>query len=314
MNAPLDHGAVWAVVVNWNGGDWNLRCLAAAQAAGVKSANIVVVDNGSTDGSAERIAAEFPAAALLRMGENLGFGEAANRGATHALAAGAEALLLLNNDLELGRAALDLLIAELNAHPRTGACGPRLLLPGEPVRIWAAGGRLDHAQNISTLLGFGRPDGPPWNERQTVDYVVGAALCVRSQAWRQMDGLRADYFAYMEDVELGLRLRKAGWECVSVGAASAVHHPSSSTGGGYSPRRKYMQAVNSVRFLREYGDTRAWLRFWWFDVASLAPALAAGLVSGQAKGVMAKAAGLWHGMNGGRVEAERLEPGRGPFW
>ena len=305
---------LWAVVVNWNGGRHNLRCLAAAAAAGIDPARTVLVDNGSQDGSVELVTEQFPRVAILRNASNLGFGEGANRGAQYALDAGARAVLFLNNDLELDPAAALQLVEELNAHPRTGACGPRILYPGEPARIWAAGGRIDYRQNVSTLQGFGERDGKPWSTRREVDYVVGAALCVRAKALTEVGLLRADYFAYMEDVELGLRLGQAGWACVSVGSASALHHPSASTGGGYNGRRKYMQALNSVRFLRQYGGTREWLRFWWFDVASLLPAFVLGSLMGRGRAVLAKALGLWHGLNGRRVRAELLEPGGLWLW
>lgn len=314
MSGELQGQDLWVVIVNWNGGDHNLRCLAATEAAGIPAARTVMVDNGSKDGSLERVIEGFGELAVIRNASNLGFGEAANQGAAHALDRGARVLLLLNNDLELDPQAVGPLLDELNAHRQTGACGPRLLMPGDPKRIWAAGGRIDHRQNISMLLGSGQADGPPWTERRKVDYVVGAALCIRAEAWRACGGLRADYFAYMEDVEFGLRIGRAGWDSVSVGGVQAVHHPSSSTGGGYNPRRKYMQAVNSVRFLREYGDRRAWLRFWCFDVLTLPPALFAGLFRGRARAVAAKALGLWHGLRGRRVEAQRLESGAGWLW
>ncbi|MFT7677785.1 MAG: GT2 family glycosyltransferase [Planctomycetota bacterium] len=314
MSPSLGLNGVWAVVVNWNGGQHNLRCLRAAAAAGIAPERTLLVDNGSGDGSAELVADQFPTVNILRNPSNLGFGEGANRGARQALEAGAGAVLFLNNDLELDAAAAAQLVEELNAHPRTGACGPRVLHPGEPTRVWAAGGRIDNRQNISTLLGFGQADGVPWTERREVDYVVGAALCVRAVALAQVGLFRADYFAYMEDVELGLRLKQAGWACVSVGSARAIHHPSASTGGGYNGRRKYMQALNSVRFLRQYGGTREWLRFWWFDVASLGPALVLGGLRGRGRAVLAKALGLWHGLNGRRVRAELLEPGGLWLW
>ena len=122
------------------------------------------------------------------------------------------------------------------------------------------------------------------------------------------------YFAYTEDVDLGQRLRRAGFASACIGSVRAWHAPSSSTGGGYNPRRKYMMAVNSVHFLRRWGGRREWLRFLVFDVATLPLALADGWCRGQAKAVLAKALGLWHGLRGRRVSAETVKSGATPLW
>ena len=86
------------------------------------------------------------------------------------------------------------------------------------------------------------------------------------------------------------------------------------TGGGYNPRRKYMQGVNSVHFLREYGGAREWGRFLLFDVATLPALFVVELVRGRAKAVLAKGLGIFHGLRGQRVTAERLERGASRLW
>lgn len=312
MSADL--AGLWAVVVNWNGGRANQECLAALVAAGVEPARIVFVDNGSVDGSLAAVRAAFPGLVFVEHDRNRGFGEGANAGARVALAGGAELVFFVNNDLVVPPATPAALAAELATAPEVGVVGPRLLYPGEPARVWCAGGRLDWRQNLSTLLGHGRPDGDEWRARREVDYVAGAALLARRAVLEEVGLFEADYFAYMEDVELCLRVRQAGWKVVVLGAVAAVHEASSATGGGYNARRKYMQGVNSVHFLRRYGGPRAWLRFAFFDVLSLPPLLLAGAVRGRARAVLAKGLGIWHGLRGRRVTAERLAPGASRLW
>jgi len=305
---------VAAVVVNWNGGEDNLLCLESLYAQGATLERVFFVDNASCDGSWERVVARFPQVELLRNARNLGFGAGANLGIAAALRAGAEAVLLVNNDVTLAAGALATLAGALETHREAGLVGPRVLLRSAPGRIWAAGGRLTWRQNLTTLIGHGQPDGERWQRTFAVDYLTGCALLVRREVFEHVGAFDADFFAYSEDVDLGLRAARAGFRSLLVGEASALHAPSSATGGGYSPRRKYMMGVNSIWFLRRWGGPREWLRFLFFDVAPLPGLCLLGLPRGRARGVCAKALGIWDGLRGRRVTAERLAPGSCWLW
>ncbi len=318
-------GPVWdglfAVVVNWNGGARdNLRCLRSLKVEGLDESRIVVVDNGSEDGSREAIDAAFPDLLRIDHGANLGFGEAANAGARLALERGASAVVFINNDLWLpeGEGTLVRLARALDEERTLGMVGPRVLIGdadgGETDRVWCAGGRLDFRQNLSTLLGFNEPDGAPWNTTRDVDYVVGCALVVRRAVFEEVGFFTAEYFAYVEDVEFGLRAREAGWGVRVIGEVRAFHAPSTATGGGYGARRKWMQALNSVHFMRQYGTPTRWLKFGLYDVATLPPLLVWRTLTGDLRPALAKAKGLWDGFRGRRVTAEALRPGASRLW
>lgn len=313
-SAPGSLPGLWAVVVNWNGGDANRECIASLVAAGLAPDRIVFVDNGSRDGSLERVRGQWPDLRVIANAANLGFGEGANQGARAALEAGAGSVVFVNNDVTFPAGTLERLLAELAAEPDVGVVSPRVLRAEDPSRVWCAGGRLDWRQNLSTLLGHGRPDGPHWRESRDVDYVAGCAMLARREVLEDVGLLEADYFAYMEDVEFCLRARRAGHRVRTVGEVAALHAPSSSTGGGYNPRRKYMQGVNSVHFLRRWGGVRAWLSFVLFDVLSLLPLLLVAPLRGRTRAVLAKGLGILDGLRGRRVTAERLEPGGSPLW
>lgn len=308
---------LWVVVVNWNGGtEDNLRCLRSVLAEGVPAQRIVFVDNASSDGSRDSVASALPGLVHLDNGSNLGFGEGANGGARHALASGARAVAFVNNDLRFaeGDGVLRGLCAALDGDERLGFVGPRVLFDDGSGRVWCAGGRQDHRQNVSTLLGNGAPDGPEWRATRDVDYVVGCALVASAAALEDVGLFEASYFAYMEDVELGLRARRAGWGVRVFGEHAAYHAPSSATGGGYGARRKWMQAVNSVRFLRAHGSARHWLRFVLFDVASLPLLLVLRAPRGEGRAVLAKAKGILDGLRGRHVTADAIESGGGWLW
>lgn len=304
----------WAVVVNWNGGRHNRACLLSLIAGGLAEERIVFVDNASSDGSRESVAVLVPGLVTIQNPRNLGFGAAANQGARAALQGGAEAVLFVNNDVTLPPETLSRLVSLLAANPRVGMIGPRVLLPGEPTRVWAAGGVLTWGRNLSELRGHGQPDGPRWRDQRAVDYVPGCALLARRALLEGVGLFEESYFAYMEDVELGLRARQAGWQLLCAGEVACVHAASSSTGGGYNPRRKYMNALNAVRFLRAHGSPGAWLSWALRDVAPLPLAWLAALPRGGGRALAAKALGTWHGLLGRRVTARAAEPGGTWLW
>ena len=301
-----------AIVVNWNGGAANVACLAVLQDAAL--ARIVFVDNASTDGSRELVRESFPGVLLVENDANLGFGEASSRGAKRAVELGCDALLFVNNDVLLRPAELGLLVEELARDPALGFVGPRVLDARDPTRIWAAGGKLSWRQNLTTLIGQGEPDSEQFHAVRDVDYVVGCALLARREAFEAVGGFDPRYFAYSEDVDLALRARRLGWRSRVVGSACALHLPSSSTGGGYNPRRKYMMGVNSIWFLRRHARLRHWISFLVFDVASLPFVALFEVGRGRGRAVLAKGLGILHGLRGRRVDARALEAGGTILW
>lgn len=311
MKASLS--AVHAVVVNWNGGPATVACLDSLVAEGLAASQIHLVDNGSTDGSVRNAQATHPGLEVQRLGENTGFGHAANAGAAAALAAGAESLLFVNNDAVLAPGCLARLLEEAAAAPRVGLLGPRIVLPGWPSRLWAAGGVLGFGPNLSTLRGQGLPDAPTWHRTVDVDYVPGCVLLVRAEVWRATQGFDPAYFAYTEDVDLGLRARELGWGSRIVGAALAVHAASSATGGGYNARRKFLMARGAIPFLRRHGTAQRWLAWLVMDVLALPLAWLVALPRGEGRAVFAKALGTLDGLLGRSFDPRALERAHGPF-
>jgi GT2 family glycosyltransferase len=296
-------GGLGVIVLNWNGGEANLRCLRSLVRAGIGEERIVFVDNASEDGSPEAVARAFPRAGIVRNATNLGFCAGMNVGLRRALERGDRELLVLNNDVEVEPDFLAPLARAL-AEERVGAAGPKVLLPGGERRLWCAGGRLDHRANVSTLRGHGEVDRGAFDREEDVDYLPGCALLVRAEALREVGLFDEQFFAYMEDVDLGVRLRERGWRVRYVPSSAVVHESGSASGGGYAPARKYANALNSVRFLRKHPSLRGWLGLLLFDVLTLPLALLREVLrGGRPAAVLAKARGLFDGLRGRRVDA-----------
>ena len=173
---------VVSVILNWNGGELNLDCVASLLDQGLAASDIIFVDNASTDGSLELACERYPGLTVLTNEENLGFGDGVNVGIRHALRdkeRPVDGVLLVNNDVVLPKGTLTHLVDVFLTDKSLGITGPRVLYRDDPSTIWCAGGKLTYRQNLSDLLGHGQPDGPQWQGLQSVDYVAGCAMLVR---------------------------------------------------------------------------------------------------------------------------------------
>ena len=305
---------VAAVIVNWNGGEENLDCVRSLLDSGLPAERIVFVDNASTDGSLEAVQSAHPDLTFLVNATNLGYGHGTNMGIAHGLRAGVDAVFLVNNDLTVPEGCLARLVRELESADDIGAAGPRVLYKRRPDTVWAAGGLLTFRQNLTTLVGHQQPDGPEFQHNVDVDYVPGCAMLVRAEVFERAGMLDGSYFAYHEDVDFCMNITGAGYRVRMVGEVSALHTTSAATGGGYSPRRKYMMGVNTIWFLRRHGTPMRWARFFVYDVLSLPVVWLVGLFRGHSRGALAKGLGMWHGALGRRVTAESVQPGASRLW
>jgi GT2 family glycosyltransferase len=228
--------------------DLTERCLRHLQAQTVEH-KVIVVDDGSTDGTAERLREHWRAVHVERLASSRGFAELCNRGAA---AGSGEIIILLNNDVECRPDFLERVIAPF-ADPQVGAVASLMLQPGEAL-IDSIGLSAD-----VTLAAFPRLQGRP---AQLADRDVprlacpaGAAAAYRRSAWVQAGGLDETMHAYMEEFELGLRLLAAGWRAVAAPAAAGVHL-GSATHGHRSSRQRYYGGFSRGYLLRRYGVLR----------------------------------------------------------
>jgi N-acetylglucosaminyl-diphospho-decaprenol L-rhamnosyltransferase len=251
------------VLVSYNTRELLLAALASVVSDGAEE--VVVVDNASVDGSAEAVRSAFPRVKVLENPDNPGYGAAANQGVS---ACSATFVLLLNSDTVVRPGALRTLADYLERHPRAGLAGPRLENPDgtlqrscfdflgtarlavekSPLGRWLASVPLIRDR---WLIHHGPHDRP-----RTAPWVLGAALCLRREAFEAVGGFDTGFFLYAEEVDLCYRLWQAGWEVHFAPVATVVH-----VGGASSaPRRAEMevQRVDSARrfYRRHYSPLR----------------------------------------------------------
>jgi GT2 family glycosyltransferase len=214
------------LVPNLNGARFLEPCLGALMQQTARPSEVVVIDNGSTDGSVDLVRQRFPEARLLTFSENRGFAAAMNAGI--AKAAG-QFIAFLNNDAVAEQTWLEELDACLERHPAAAAATSKLLLADEPGRLDGAGDGLTRSF-LPYVRGHGEPDDGRFADEVEVFGASGAAALWRASVLRELGGFDERFFAYYEDVELSFRARLRGYE-IWYAPRSVVRHTRGGTAG-----------------------------------------------------------------------------------
>ncbi len=235
---------VHIVILNWNGWEDTIACINSVRNIEYRNYQIVVVDNGSTDESVERIRRECHDVTLIETKKNLGFSGGCNVGIRRAIEENADYIWLLNNDTNVHPAALRTMVDVAENQPKVGAVGSVLYYMDDAQTVQAWGGgyinwRLGTSKHYLRAV-----------PQEKVDYITGASILLRRAALEQVGLLdEASFFMYWEDADIGLRLRKAGWN-LAVAAESIVFHKESASLGKGNPVLTSYYNCSAVRFFK----------------------------------------------------------------
>jgi GT2 family glycosyltransferase len=219
---------VGVVVLNWKSEEDTAACLDSLLAQRGVTLEILLIDNASPDGSGARLQARFPQVSYVQTEENLGYAGGNNRGLEWALARGTEWLMVVNNDTVADPDCLRRLLDAGTSDARIAALAPLIVRFDAPDRVWFAGGRHDRVRAVGVHGHWNAPvarvleqlDGASWHP---CSFLTGCCLLLRCAAVQEVGPFRADYFAYVEDLELSVRLGEAGWRIGWVPAARLAH-------------------------------------------------------------------------------------------
>jgi GT2 family glycosyltransferase len=239
--------SVAVVVLSWNKRATTLACLGSLLESSYESLAPICVDNGSVDGSPDAIAEAFPAVTLVRLERNTGFAAGMNTGIRAALAAGADHVLTLNDDMTVDSGFVEPLVRALEADGTAGAACCQILFAAPPDRVWYAGAqwrarRGYHGRHVR----YGEPplaaETPPY----VTDRACAGAMLVPRDVWESVGLFDEALFAYAEDVDWSLRLRSKGLHVLVVPASVVRHEVSESSGGESSPATIYYGLRNGL--------------------------------------------------------------------
>lgn len=235
------------MLLNWHGREDTLACLDSLTRVTYPDMRVVVVDNASSDGCVQEIAARFPQTTVLPQRHNLGFAGGSNVGIRWALEQGADYVLLLNNDTVVRPDFLDALVAASEAHPDAGVIGPTIFYKDRPDRIWFRGTALSSVRGRPYHLALGQLDPEPGacGVRPTY-YVPGCCFLVRRDVWEKVGLLDDRYFFLWEDEDWCCRAVRAGLRCLFSLDSVIYHRAGASYGTVTSPLFLYFKVRNHL--------------------------------------------------------------------
>jgi hypothetical protein len=282
------------VVLNYNGREVTLEALESLTRMDYPDYEVIVVDNGSTDGSDEAVAERFPRVTRVRTEVNLGPAGGANLGIRHALDRGFDYVLVLNNDIEVAPDMLGEMVRLAESRPEIGLVGPKSYYYWDRERIWAAGGRLTFREAVTRERGSGELDRGQYDRDAEIGYVNGCAQLVKRRVFEQVGLWDPIFHLSFEDGDFCMRARRAGWRCWYAHRARLWHMVSASV-GGYKAPKTYHSARSTALFVRRHAGAWNRLRAVAMILLSLPVAFLRELPRGNAAAVLAKVRGFRDG-------------------
>lgn len=249
MRAMIDPSQVAVVVLNWQRADDTIACLESLHTLNPAPGAIHVIDNASTDNSAEEIKGSFPDIEISINKTNKGFGGGQNAAIQTLMDKGFLWIWLLNNDARTRHDTLIKLLEMASSSDNIALVGASIHDTNEPRNIQSIGGGKIH-------WWLGRSKHVIYsNER--IDYITGACMLIKSRAMRKVGLFDESYFMYWEDADLSLRIKHAGYK-IMVAEDAIVYHKLSGTLDTDSSRKDFLINASGVRFFRRHGPLGGW--------------------------------------------------------
>jgi len=221
---------VVVIVLNWNGVDDTIECIASIKLSNYPHFEIMVVDNGSTDGSAALLRSVYPDLWLIETGANLGFAGGNNVGMRAALAAECDVVVLLNNDTTVAPDWLDSFVQAAQTLPAGSILGGQIFYASQPSTIWHFGARWDASRCRFNLLGRGGLESQ-WQSIEAVDLIIGCCIWLPRPTIETVGLFEEAFYLNYEETDLCFRARRSGFSLYSVPGVKIWHKISASFKG-----------------------------------------------------------------------------------
>lgn len=283
---------VVATVLHYDRPARALSCMDSLLASTHAPFEVAIVDNGSSPASLAALEAGLAqrvGVTLVRLGTNRGYTGGMNAAFAHAVAAQAECVWLLADDVRVAPDAMAVMVAALRDRPDVGVIAPLTYFADDPNRICDAGGFVSpRALGRARVRGLGEEDRGQYATPAVVDYAHGSSLFARREVVLKTGGMDEDYFTYWEDADWCQRAAEAGWRTLFVPAAHIWHHVTPDTDARLDRARLY-EARNRMRWHQRHRPARLWPVLLWTLAAVPAYALKGRAHEGwlQARGVFA---------------------------
>jgi len=266
MPEGMPKPVVTVLIVNWNGRDITLDCLASLQHVTYPAMRILLVDNGSHDDTLHAVHARYPGVSILALGENKRFAGGNNRGMQVALDEGSDFVLLLNNDTTVAPDFLTHLVDRFAATEKCGMVAPKIYYHTSPDTIWFAGGDVSFWTGTMSHRGIRELDRGQFDTAREIGYATGCCILVSAEVIRRVGVLDHRYFIYGEDADWSIRVQAAGYKVIYEPRSRIWHKVSVSAGGHLSSFKLRNKAISMYRFFAHHARWYHWFTFPWLSV------------------------------------------------
>ena len=289
---------VSAIVLNYNRVDALLECINSLLKQEYPLTEIIVVDNNSSDESGSAIKDNFPTVKLIENDRNYGAIEGKNIGLRAALKNDPDFIFLLDNDLVADPKCVSQMVNLGISEKNIGMVGAKIYDYDHKDVILSCGSKIDFTQNIIRQYGRGEKDVGQYDKVMDVDHLGAGHTLIKKQVFDLVGILDSKFIGYgYEDVDFSVRAKKAGFRIVCCPSAIVWHKPHSGI-GNYSFNKKYLEAKNSIYFMKKHGTFETWIKYLFFAFFGIAYAFLLEVPKGNWRGVWGKARGLWDGFWG----------------
>ena len=243
---------VAVIILNWNGKEDTLECLASVKKLDYTNYEIVLVDNGSIDGSEDAILEQYPDITFLQTDANLGYAGGNNVGIRWALKHDADYVLILNNDTIVDKYLLTHLVAAGVHDSQVGLIGPTNYYYNEPTKIWTIGAIINTPSHLGyKTIGDGDEDSK-WNTAIEFDALIGSAMLIHRKVFESIGLFDERFFLCYEELDFCARAREVDYKCLFVPEAKIWHKVGSTLGEIMSPLRTYFIVRNRPLWAKKH--------------------------------------------------------------
>jgi hypothetical protein len=238
-------------VLNWNGRDLTLDCLASLEKVTYSNANVIVIDNGSTDDSVVSIKEQYPETDIIEFPANLGFAGGNNAG-FQSTTNKADYTIFLNNDTIVDSNFVEPLINELETKSNIKQTAPKIYYADKPETIWFAGGIVNLWTGMIRHIGIRKKDSHDYSKNRVIDYATGCCVCMRTEEFESIGMFDESFPIYAEDVDLSLRFKKRGGSIVFIHESRVWHKVSASLGGEFSIVKWKRKLIGKIKLVAKH--------------------------------------------------------------
>lgn len=243
-----DWPLVYVVLLAWNHLGDTIECLESIRRMQYPNIRLLLVDNGSTDGTADHIRTHYPDVEVIISAENVGIARGYNLGMAYALERGCDYVLVLNNDTTVDPNLVEELVKAGEAQPRAGILMPKIVYYDYPARLWSTGARRRRFPPAIVFIGLNRLDRPAYAEPREIDYAPSCALLIRRELMEKIGPFDSSFFFYYDDYDYCHRARQASYTIHYVPTAVVRHKVSVSTQHSHKPDQWWIVWGRSTAF------------------------------------------------------------------